>query len=127
MKKKYGYLAKINSEKVPVGKKYSVSIFNESILDEDLRYWVVMDVLELLNESQRNMINIFFNDIIEADLSETILNLHRWSWNTSDPYDNDQRYQLENLYNFAKAFEHPVKAILARLIEEKQQYVYDLN
>tara|TARA_R110001606_G_scaffold245424_1_gene393428 strand:- start:191 stop:580 length:390 start_codon:yes stop_codon:yes gene_type:complete len=125
--KGYGYLAEINSEKVPVDKKYSVSLFNESILDRDLRYWQVMDVFELLDENQKSMINIYFNNIVEEDLSDTVLNLHRWRWESQDPYDSDQQYQLESLHKFAKAFDQPVQSILARFIEEKRINAYNLN
>ena len=125
--KGYGYLAEINSEKVPVDKKYSVSLFNESILDRDLRYWKIMGVFELLDENQKSMINIYFNNIVEEDLSDTVLNLHRWRWESEDPYDSDQQYQLESLYKFAKAFDQPVQSILARFIEEKRIHAYNLN
>ncbi len=98
---------------------YAVEIFNSQVDSQSLTTWAVVSAYDFLDSEQKIWINLLAGHIMREDLSSIMLNLHRWSANSGDPFDADQQFQLEQATKFAELFDHPVAEILNQLLKTK--------
>lgn len=103
----------------------AIQYYNSCLKEKKLTTAALHLVSGHLSEEQRVVLSTMVEEIVARDISETILNLHTWSFNPEseqdDFYAHIMQSDFQTLISVLDFYNHPSSEILKLIFETKRQ------
>lgn len=104
--------------------KTAAQYYNLSLKEKCLTLTALYPVMHALSEKEKFSVSIILDDIIARDISQAILQLHRWSFTPPEDddgiFDYHMKTDFENLLEVLEFFEHPASATMRKVYNHKR-------